>query len=125
MAMKARCADLSNPYYGGRGISVSSKWRDSFPAFLADMGPRPSPQHSIDRFPRHDGNYEPDNCRWATATEQARNRSTNSLVNLGGRIVSLAEACEVTGTNYDAAKYRVKVGRKFNRAVRRSSHVVS
>ena len=59
--------------YGGRGITVCARWRRSFPAFLADVGLRPSPKHSIDRA-NNDGNYKPDNVRWATAKEQANNR---------------------------------------------------
>jgi hypothetical protein len=63
----------SYPQYGGRGITVCERWRSDFSAFLADMGERPSLDHSIDRLD-NDGNYEPGNCRWATRSEQQQNK---------------------------------------------------
>lgn len=72
-AMRKRCEDKKNKNYGGRGITVCERWRSSFPLFLQDMGPRPSEDLSLDRKDVN-GNYEPDNCRWATDLEQMRNR---------------------------------------------------
>lgn len=75
IGMKERCYNPANQNfadYGGRGIVVSEKWLHSFEAFLADMGRRPSPLHTLDRR-NNDGPYDADNCRWATPLQQARN----------------------------------------------------
>lgn len=76
--MKQRCGPHSRgkdrELYYLRGVRVHPEWAASFEAFLAHIGPKPSPTHSIDRYPNRDGNYEPGNVRWATPKEQANNR---------------------------------------------------
>jgi hypothetical protein len=75
--MRARCRDPKNvafKHYGGRGIAVCERWRESFEAFLADMGERPEGT-TLDRIRVNEG-YEPGNCRWADAAQQASNKRT-------------------------------------------------
>lgn len=91
-SMHRRCTDPKvpgYPRYGGRGISVCERWND-FANFLADVGVRPSPDHSIDRRD-NDGNYEPANCRWATRIEQSNNRRSSLAVTLHGLTKTAAE----------------------------------
>lgn len=80
MSMKQRCYNINNKEYnnyGGRGIKICDRWlkpsSEGFMNFMEDMGPRPSSKHSIDRIDPN-GNYEPHNCRWATAKEQGQNK---------------------------------------------------
>jgi len=77
--MRRRCGDTTNKSYsnyGGRGINVCSRW-NVFSKFLEDMGRRPSKKHSINRVDNN-GNYEPQNCEWADAKNQSRNRTSSS-----------------------------------------------
>ena len=117
-SMKARCK--THPRYSGRGIKVCNRWALSFSDFLEDMGPRPSSLHSIERQNNNKG-YNKQNCIWATDKDQARNRRTNLMVEHAGRVMPLAEACELTGFNYDAAKYRVYAGKPFNQVRNRNA----
>lgn len=101
MNMRARCNNTGHAgyaNYGGRGIRVCARW-GRFAAFLADMGPRPSAQHSIDRLD-NDGDYEPGNCRWATKQEQIDNsRLVRSVKRSDGkRYVSVSAAARDVGT---------------------------
>jgi hypothetical protein len=99
--MMSRCLnpnDKGYRRYGGRGITVCERWRvGGFWVFLADMGARPSPQHTIDRYPDNDGNYEPGNCRWATPKQQGRNRRSNRVIEFRGERRTVAEWSEVVG----------------------------
>jgi hypothetical protein len=97
MAMINRCYDSSHPSYnryGGRGITVCERWHDpatGFINFLADMGERTSLQHSLDRYPNNDGDYEPGNCRWATRAEQYSNMTSNRLLTYQDRTQTVSE----------------------------------
>lgn len=82
--------------YGGRGIKVCERWH-KFENFRDDVGQPPSPDHQIDRHPDNNGNYGPDNFRWATRTEQARNKRNNRLITHNGETKCLAEWSEITG----------------------------
>lgn len=85
-SMIARCHNPKNPSfqnYGARSITVCERWRASFADFLADVGARPSPRHTLDRKDGS-GNYEPANVRWATRREQAENRFDNRFIEYRG-----------------------------------------
>lgn len=91
--------------YGGRGISVCERWRQSFEAFFEDMGPRPD-GHTLDRK-EGDGNYEPGNCRWATRTQQQRNRRNTIWLSINGERKPLAEWAEIGGLPIETLRHRV------------------
>lgn len=127
LGIRSRCTNLNNDawkHYGGRGIKVCEKWQESFEAFLADMGRRPSDEHSIDRFPNNNGDYEPGNCRWATAKEQMRNTRVNYLLEYEGETKCVAEWAEKYGVRVGLLYTRlVKLGWTFEEAVGRRAHV--
>ena len=118
-SMRNRCYwPKSNRYsiYGGRGITVCDRWRDSFENFFADMGPKPSSKHSIDRIDTN-GHYEPTNCRWATFKEQARNKSNNRRVVYAGRDMTLRDLADDCGVSFAALKHRLDRGSTVDAAV--------
>lgn len=116
--IRRRCLDPSTSNfknYGGRGIKVCDRWL-SFENFCADMGPRPSPAHSIDRK-ENDGDYCPENCRWATRSKQMNNMRTNRRISSGGITQTLAEWSRATGINRRTLAQRIDNGWTAEEAV--------
>lgn len=110
-AMRARCTNVNHEFYssyGGRGISICGRW-ENFDNFLADMGPRPSPTHSLDRKD-NDGNYEPGNCRWATKKEQMDNRRNNRLIEFDGQTHTMADWSRIKGMRISTLHQRIMMG---------------
>lgn len=113
-----RCTNPKNKSYGrygARGITVCQQWLhgcdglSGAEVFIADMGERPSPAHSIDRID-NDGNYEPGNCRWATREQQHNNRSDNLRVTYRGKEMTFAQAVRTAAiVTYATAQYRFRV----------------
>jgi hypothetical protein len=103
--------------YGGRGIKVCARWRASFQHFLDDMGARPAPGYSVDRIDVN-GDYTPENCRWATRTTQGRNKRFNRVVEVDGESMTLAEAVERRGLKYNTVLYRLLRGKSVVEALR-------
>lgn len=110
LAMKDRCLNVNNQHYsdyGGRGIKVCDSWLNSFQNFISDIGFRPSKNHSIDRYPNNNGNYEPTNIRWATQSEQMRNVRNNRLLTYNGETKTLVEWSEIIGMSITGLSWRI------------------
>lgn len=119
--MRMRCenqGDANYHNYGQRGISVCDRWRGEhgYENFLADMGRRPSPKHSIDRK-NNDGNYELGNCRWATTTEQANNRRNSRVLEFNGRAQTVTQWAREIGVVPGVLMYRLKLGWSVDRTL--------
>jgi hypothetical protein len=105
--IRSRCENPNNEkyhLYGGRGIYVCERWQ-VFDNFLADMGPQPTPEHTVDRMD-NSGPYSPENCRWATLIEQANNKRTN--VRIGDQ--TLAEHARELSLTPETLRYRIAQG---------------
>ena len=120
-AMRDRCRYPTDPRYddyGGRGIKVCERWRE-FRNFIADMGPRPSPKHQIDRYPDKNGDYEPGNCRWATSREQNNNKRTNRLLTFNGETRTAQEWGRKIGIRGSTIRYRLDRGMTIEQALQK------
>lgn len=109
--MRKRCLNPTVkdfPRYGGRGIRICERW-GSFELFVSDMGPRPSPTHTLERIDVN-GDYSPENCRWATVTEQNQNRRNTVYVQFRGTKRRLKEITDELGVDYFRIYARLKYG---------------
>jgi hypothetical protein len=114
--------------YGGRGIGVCERWHHSFVNFIADMGPKPTPTHTIERID-NDGNYEPSNCRWATRAEQNNNKRDNRIIEYNGQSLNVSQWATVTGLEESTIRHRLDSGwsikRALTAALRKNEHILS
>lgn len=107
--IKRRCYNPSEPgymRYGGRGITVCNRWLASFDRFYADMGPKPSPLHSIERIDNNQG-YTPENCKWATRKEQNNNQRRSRKLTYKGQVLTVSQWAEVLGISHTVLNNRL------------------
>jgi hypothetical protein len=119
---KYRCTNPNNERYedyGGRGIEFRFA---SFEQFLGCVGRRPTPDHSLDRYPDVNGHYEPGNVRWATRTEQQNNRRTNHSLEFRGETRTIAEWSRLIGMRFNTLATRIKRGWTVERALTEGVH---
>ena len=121
--MRARCnrktsANYHN--YGGRGITIDPRW-DTFEQFIADMGPKPTPDHTIDRIDVNKG-YGPENCRWLLKSEQAKNLRKNIHVTYNGRTMIASDWAREVGLNPNTLVGRLHEGWSLERALTTPAH---
>lgn len=117
-AMHSRCRNKNHhsySYYGGRGISVCRRWR-SYEAFLSDVGRRPGRGYQIDRIDNGEG-YRPGNVRWATRSQQARNKRNSHYVILRGKKIHLGDALKIAGITKSGYRYRISKGMTRSQAI--------
>lgn len=116
--MISRCINKNRPdyhCYGGRGITVCDRWRNSFSAFLEDMGERPD-GHSLDRIDNSKG-YEPGNCRWATRDQQMQNTRATRLISFQNETMGLTAWARRLGLNKESLRSRLLRGWPIEKAL--------
>lgn len=110
-SMKVRCLNETSKFYsnyGGRGIGIYQPWIDSFEEFLKYIGPKPTADHSLDRYPNNDGNYEPGNVRWATKKEQSYNRRSNRWYQYSGLKMIMNDWAKKIGIDHRTLSYYLR-----------------
>ena len=118
-SMLTRCYNKNSKHYniyGGRGIKVCDRWLPvnfGFEHFVSDMGERPSNMHTLDRI-NNDGDYCPENCRWATITQQSNNKRKSIIVYYFGKRIYLKELCQIIGLNYSRVAHQIQKGFDIN-----------
>ncbi len=108
--MKTRCYNVNNKSYknyGGRGITMCERWKNSFINFLEDVGEKPSLKHSLDRRDNEKGYYK-DNCYWATPKQQANNTRCSKLITFQNRTQTLMQWTDELGLKYKSVFCRIK-----------------
>lgn len=116
--IKQRCHNSNNSAYynyGSRGIRVCNRWLNSFEDFITDMGNRPSHKHTIDRIDNN-GDYSPENCRWATRKEQSRNTGRTKIIEWKNEYHCLKDWSKIIGINYSTLQNRFKGGWSIEKA---------
>jgi len=119
MNMKAICYNPNNPAYndyGGRGIQVCDRWLESFENFYNDMGKKPTSKHSLDRIDVN-GDYCPENCRWADDKTQANNTRRNHFLEYNGIKHTLAEWSRIIGKSHKLISDRLSLGWSIGEAL--------
>jgi len=115
--MMQRCYNIKNNcyiYYGGRGIRVCDRWKESFVMFMIDMGDKPDIKHTLERVDVNK-NYTPSNCIWATMKKQANNKRNTIRITIDGKTKSLKEWCVLKNTIYTTAYSRHRSGKSINK----------
>lgn len=112
--LNPKCKSYKN--YGGRGIKIDERW-DSFENFYEDVHKTYSDNLSLDRFPNTNGNYSPDNFRWATSKDQNNNRRSNVIINFNNESKTLSEWAKLSGIHSTVISYRIKNGWEIKDAI--------